>query len=155
MHLNKVQDKIIDEFETIIDQFKSKFRYLRHFAHLGSLLPDMNTIERTNEKLIRLTKSRIWLDAEYRDGKVYYSGDSDSGIMRGILLLYLRVFSGRTPREIVGSDVYFTNEIDLHKHLSADRRGEICSVLQRIRSIAAGFQAKSLGSTGSTGLAAG
>lgn len=145
MHLNNVQDKIIDEFETIIDQFKSRFRYFRHFARLGSLLPDIITVERTNEKLIKLTKSRIWLDAEYRDGKVYYSGDSDSRIMRGILLLYLRVFSGRTPSEIVGSDVYFTNEIDLNQHLSADRRNEVSSLLQRIRAIAAGFQARSLG----------
>ncbi|MCH5600839.1 SufE family protein [Niabella ginsengisoli] len=145
MHLNKAQDKIIDEFEAIVDQVKSKFRYFRHVANLGSLLPTVTSIQRTNEKLIKLTKSKIWLDAEYKDGKVYYSGDSDSKIMRGILLLYIRVFSGRTPNEIVDSDIYFTNEIDLHHYLSQDRRGEIASLLQRIRSVAAGYKVQSLG----------
>lgn len=144
MHLNKIQDKIITDFEGIFDQVKSKFRYFRYFADLGTLLPGVTAIERTNEKLIRLTKSRIWLDAEYRDGRVYYSGDSDSKVMRGILSLYLKVFSGRTPNEIVDSDVYFTREIDLLENLSSDRRNEIAVLLVRIRSVASGFKAKSL-----------
>lgn len=144
MDLDKIQDKIITDFEGILGQVKSRFRYFRYFARLGARLPEIAVIERTNEKLIRLTKSRIWLDAEYRDGRVYYSGDSDSRIMRGILLLYLKVFSGRTPNEIVDSDVYFTREIDLLENLSSDRRNEIAALLVRIRSVASGFKAKSL-----------
>lgn len=143
MDLNKVQDAIIEEFELMIDQVKSKFKYLRHFAEMGTK-PALYVIERTNEKLIRLTKSRIWLDAEYLDGKVYYYGDSDSKIIRGILALYIRVFSGRTPQEIINSDVYFANEISLHSNLSAERRSDVSSVLQRIRAVAAGYKLKSL-----------
>ncbi|MCH5720933.1 SufE family protein [Niabella hibiscisoli] len=94
MDLNKVQDTIIEEFELMVDQVKSKFKYLRHFAEMGAK-PALNVIERTNEKLIRLTKSRIWLDAEYLDGKVYYYGDSDSKIIRG----YWRCTSGFSPEE--------------------------------------------------------
>lgn len=144
MHLNSIQDKIIDEFEAIFDKVKSKFRYFRYFADLGALLPSGTSIIRTNEKLVRLAKSRIWLDAEYRDGRVYYSGDSDSRIMKGILLLYLKVFSGRTPKEIVDSDIYFTQEIDLLENLSAERRNEISTILVRIKSAAAGFKANNL-----------
>lgn len=143
MDLNKVQDTIIEEFESMIDQVKSKFRYLRHFANMGAK-PALFVIERTNEKLIRLTKSRIWLDAEYLDGKVYYYGDSDSKIIRGILALYIRVFSGRTPQEIINSDVYFADEISLHSYLSAERRNDVSSVLQRIRAVAAGYKLRSL-----------
>ncbi|MFT4092890.1 MAG: SufE family protein [Niabella sp.] len=151
MHLNKVQDKIIEEFEIIIDQVKNRFRYFRHVANLGLLLPSIASIERTNEKLIKLTRSKIWLDAEYRDGKVYYSGDSDSWVMKGILQLYLRVFSGRRPNEIVDSNIYFANEIELHSFLSPDRRSEIASVLQRMRALAAGFKLKSLDSPAQAG----
>jgi cysteine desulfuration protein SufE len=143
MDLNKVQDTIIEEFESMIDHVKSKFRYLRHFAEMGTK-PAIHVIERTNEKLIRLTKSRIWLDAEYLDGKVYYYGDSDSKIIKGILALYIRVFSGRTPHEIINSDVYFASEISLHSNLSAERRNDVSSVLQRIRAVAAGYKLKSL-----------
>lgn len=143
MDLNKVQDAIIEEFELMIDQVKSKFRYFRHFADMGAK-PAMYVLERTNEKLIRLTRSRIWLDAEYRDGKVYYYGDSDSKVINGILALYIRVFSGRTPHEIINSDVYFPNEISLHSNLSVERRNDVSSVLQRIRAFAAGYKLKSL-----------
>ena len=143
MDLNKVQDTIIDEFESMIDHVKNKFRYFRHIAGLGAATAEA-ALERTNERLIRLTKASIWLDAEYRDGKVYYYGDSDSNIIKGILQLYIRVFSGRTPDEIIGSDVYFPHEISLHSNLSSERRQDVSSVLQRIRSFAAGYQLKSL-----------
>lgn len=139
MHLNKVQDKIIEEFESIIDQVKSRFRYFRHFANLGTSVPEA-TVERTDDKMIKLTRSKIWLDAAYKDGKVYYAGDSDSSVIRGILMLYIKVFSGRTPKEIIDSDVYFTHEINLHDYLPLNRRHEISTVLQRMRAFAAKFK---------------
>src|SRR5690606_29024029 len=139
MHLNKAQDIIIEEFEALFDNLKNKRQYFRYLADLGAQLPTDTSI-RTDEKLIHLSKSRIWLDAECRDGKVYYSGDSDNSIMRGILFLFLKVFSGRTPQEIIDSDIYFTNEIDLCEDLSPARRKEVSSILVRIGSMAAGLQ---------------
>ncbi|MGN6212862.1 SufE family protein [Parafilimonas sp.] len=144
MHLNKVQDKIIEEFESIIDQVKGKFRYFRHFANLGRSLPNTTTVERTEDKMIKLTRSKIWLDAAYKDGKVYYAGDSDSSIIKGILMLYIKVFSGRTPKEIIDSDVYFTHEINLHNYLPLNRRNELSSVLQRMRAFATRFKISNL-----------
>lgn len=144
MHLNKVQDKIIEEFESIIDQVKSRFRYFRHFANLGTSLPETTAVERTDDKMIRLTKSKVWLDAAYKDGKVYYAGDSDSSIIKGILMLYIKVFSGRTPKEIIDSDVYFTHEINLHDYLPLNRRNELSSVLQRMRAFATRFKISNL-----------
>ena len=143
MDLNKAQDVIIDEFEILVDTVKNKFRYLRHLAELGAK-PTISAIERTNEKLIRLTKSRIWLDAEYKDGKVFYYGDSDSKIIRAIVQLYVRVFSGRTPGEIINSNIYFTDEISLHNNLSPERRSELSALLQKIRAFAVGYKLKSL-----------
>ncbi|MFT4155224.1 SufE family protein [Parafilimonas sp.] len=148
MHLNKVQDKIVEEFDAIIGQVKSKFRYLRHFANLGTSFPAATTVERTDDKMIRLTRSRIWLDAAYKDGKVYYAGDSDSSIIKGILMLYIKVFSGRTPKEIIDSDVYFTHEISLHDYLPQHRQNEISSVLQRMRAFAARFKISNLNDNG-------
>ena len=144
MHLNKVQDKIIEEFESIIEQVKSRFRYFRHFANLGTSLPETTAVERTDDKMIRLTKSKVWLDAAYKDGKVYYAGDSDSSIIKGILMLYIKVFSGRTPKEIIDSDVYFTHEINLHDYLPLNRRNELSSVLQRMRAFATRFKISNL-----------
>jgi cysteine desulfuration protein SufE len=101
-------------------------------------------VERTDDKMIKLTRSKVWLDAAYKDGKVYYAGDSDSSIIKGILMLYIKVFSGRTPKEIIDSDVYFTHEISLHNYLPPDRRSELSSVLQRMRAFAARFKISNL-----------
>ena len=144
MHLDKIQDKIIDEFDDIIDQVKGRFRYLRHLARLGAIQPAARFIEKTNTKLIRLTKWNVWLGAEYKDGRVYYFGDSDSRVLSGILQLYLRVFSGSTPAEIMNSNLYFTNEIALYNNLPPERQNEISALLQQIKSLAVGFRAKSL-----------
>lgn len=141
MHLDKIQDKIIQEFDALVNGLKGKFRYFRHFATLGTLLPAIN---RTPAKLIRAVRSKIWLEAEYRDGKVYYSGDSDSKVIKGVLLMFIRVFSGRTPKEIMNTDVYFTYEISLYDYLPEDRRSEIASILLRMRALAARLKFKSL-----------
>ena len=151
MHLNNVQDKIVEEFESIVDQVKSKFRYFRHFANLGTSLTNAKPVERTDDNLVKLNKSKVWLDASYKDGKVYYAGDSNSSIVKGILLLYMKVFSGRTPKEIIDSDVYFTHEINLDDHLSMDRRNEISSVLQRMRAFAAKYRIVNLEEEGDAG----
>ncbi|MFT3904250.1 MAG: SufE family protein [Niabella sp.] len=144
MNLNKIQDKIIHEFESIANGLKNKFGYLRHIAKLGDFLPSSTSA--TNgayERTISLSgTTRLWMGAEYKEGKIYYYGSSDNKIIRGILLLYLRVFSGRTPQEIIDTDVYFINEIQLHDYLSPRRRNDLSSILQHIRSLAATLKSK-------------
>lgn len=133
MNLNKVQDKIIDEFEAIIDGMKSKFNYFRHLAHLGRKEPAAYPITKTNDNLVKATKSKIWLEAKYVDGKIYYAGDSDNKIVKGIVNMFVNVFSGHTAREIINANVYFANEIKLYSQLSAERIKDLSAVLQQIR----------------------
>ena len=145
MQLNKVQDKIIDEFDNVFKQLKTKFNYLRHLADLGNFLSPGTAKERTDEAQIKSIKDKTWLYADYKDGKVYYSADSDSSIIKGILSLYIRVFSGRTPEEIVNSNIYFTNEISLYQYLPMQRSYEMSVILLRMRSMAVNYKFKNFG----------
>ncbi|MFD2922100.1 SufE family protein [Terrimonas rubra] len=142
MNLNKVQDKIIEEFESIIDGMKSKFNYFRHLAHFGKKDTAAYSIKKTDENLVKATKSKIWLEAKYVDGKIYYAGDSDNQIVKGIVHLFVNVFSGRTAREIINANVYFLNEIKLYSQLSAERIKELSAVLQQIRVSAVNLKIK-------------
>ena len=142
MNLNKVQDKIIDEFEAIVDGMKSKFNYFRHLAHFGKKDPAAYPLKKSEETRVKFTKSKIWLEAKYVDGKIYYAGDSDNQIVKGIVHLFVNVFSGRTAREIINANVYFVNEIKLYSQLSAERIRELSAVLQQIRVSAVSLKIK-------------
>lgn len=140
MTFNSIQDKIIQEFETSISELRNRLSYFRHMAFLGSILPGFSSEEKTSIRLLPGTKSKIWLDATYQDNRVYYHADSDNSIINGILQLYLRLFSGRTPEEIVNADMYVFNEIALHQHLTYERQQDVSSILQRMRYFAVGFK---------------
>ncbi len=133
MNLNKVQDAIIDEFDMIIDNLKNEFSYFRYIASFGK---KDAAVKKTEETLIKDTKSKIWLEARYVDGKIYYASDSDNRIVSGIVSMMLDVFSGRTAREIINANLYFVNEIKLYSQLPAARLKEVSAVLQQIRTYA-------------------
>jgi cysteine desulfuration protein SufE len=144
MQLNKIQDAVIEEFNGILQNINAKRRYLRFIAQLGSLLPVSNKLKKRSAQVINLTKYKVWLDAEYKDGKVFFHGDSNSKIMRGVLAMYFRVLSGRTPKEILDSDLYFDYEIKLFSFFPETRHNDITSILQRLKAFACGFKLKAL-----------
>lgn len=144
MQINKIQDAVIEEFNGLLRHVKGTKAYLRCFANVGSLLPDSKFLQKTANQLIQVTHYKVWLDAEYKDGKVFLHGDSNSKIMKGILALYFRVLSGRTAKEILDSDLYFEYEIKLFNSFPQNRRQEITSILQKIRSMASGFWLKTI-----------
>ncbi len=144
MNLNKVQDAIIGEFEMVVDTITNKFRYFRHLALLGNSLEEQESLEKSKSTLIKDTRSKIWLDASFINGKVYYTADSDNQVVKGILSLYLRVFSGKTPQEIINSNIYFLNEINLYKFMPPMRLKELSAMLQGIRKHALSFKLQTM-----------
>lgn len=142
MDINHVQDKIIDQFDALLRQ-ANKFKYFRYLVHLGKELPGIGHRDKTEDTLIQGDKSRIWLQAHYEDGKVYYRGDSDRPITRGMMSLLLRVFSGQAPKEIINSDLYFPTEIHLYRYVSPEWLKDMMATLQKIRLYAVGYQLQS------------
>jgi cysteine desulfuration protein SufE len=97
---------------------------------------------RNDEYLIRGCQSRVWLNAELRDGIVHYTADSDAIITKGIAALMIRVFTGHTPAEILAADLSFIDAIGLKEHLSPTRSNGMVSMLNQMRYYAMAYQAK-------------
>ena len=76
---------------------------------------------KTPEYLIEGCQSQVWLHADYRDGLVFFTADSDAIITKGIVNLLIRVLSERTPQEIIDNDLEYLNAIGLKEHLSPTR----------------------------------
>lgn len=136
--VDEVQQEIIDEFSLFSD-WMDKYAYI---IEQGNALEPLDEQYKTPENLIKGCQSRVWLQTGYRDGRLYFGAGSDALIVKGLLALVLRVFSGRTPDEIIGTDLRFMKEIGLTEHLSPTRSNGLLSVIQQVRYYAVAYKAK-------------
>lgn len=133
------QEQIIEDFE-LYDEWLDKYNYL---IELGGDLPAIAEEHRTSEYLIEGCQSRVWVDAECRDGKLYYTADSDAIITKGIIALLISVMDGRTPVEIKDLDLYFIEAIGLSENLSPTRSNGLLSMVKRMKIYALAYAHKS------------
>jgi len=140
MTIKEQQDEIIADFELFGD-WMDKYEYI---IQLGKELPMIEDRYKTEENLIRGCQSRVWLHAEYKDGKMLFTADSDAQITKGLVSLVILVLSGHSPKEIVDAEIYFIDAIGLRTHLSPTRSNGLLSMLKQIKLYALAFQAKSL-----------
>ena len=138
MTINEAQDEIIGEF-SVFDEWLDKYEYL---IELSGSLPAIGEERRNEQFLIRGCQSRVWVDAELRDGKIYFTADSDAIITKGIIALLIRVLSGRTPQEIVDSDLYFIDRIGLRENLSPTRANGLLAMIKQMKLYALAYQNK-------------
>lgn len=131
--LHEVESEVIDEF-AMFDEWLDKYEYL---IELGKSLKDYPESERTDEHLIKGCQSRVWLDSRYEDGRLWFNADSDAIITKGIISLLVRIYSGRTPEEILGSDFSVVEKIGLKENLSPTRANGLVSMIETIRKDAA------------------
>ena len=135
---DKIQDEIIEEF-SIFDDWLDKYDYL---IQLSDTLPPMDERYRTERYIIEGCQSRVWVAAELRDGRVWYSADSDAIITKGIVALLVRVLSGRTPQQILDTELYFIDRTGLSENLSPTRSNGLLSMIKQMRMYALAYSVK-------------
>lgn len=136
--MDKIQEEIIEEF-SMFDDWLDKYDYL---IQLSDTLPAIDPAHRTDRYVIDGCQSRVWVDAEMRDGRVFYSADSDAIITKGIIALLVRVMSGRTPQEILDTELYFIDRIGLSENLSPTRSNGLLAMIKQMRMYALAFSTK-------------
>ncbi len=138
MSINEIQDEIIEEF-TELDDWMDRYQLL---IDLGNDQPPFDSRYKTESNLIDGCQSRVWLQADYRDGLLYFSAESDALIVKGIIALLIRVLSGHTPDEILDADLYFIEQIGLREHLSPTRSNGLLAMMKQMRLYALAFKSK-------------
>ena len=136
--INEVQDEIIEEFSGF-DDWMDKYQLL---IDMGSGQEPLPEEYKTEQNLIDGCQSRVWLQADYRDGRVGFRAESDALIVKGIVDLLVRVLSGHTPQEILDADLYFIDRIGLKEHLSPTRSNGLVAMLKQMKMYALAFKAK-------------
>ena len=129
MNNDKIQNEIIDEF-SMFDDWLDKYDYL---ISLSETLPAIDSSKRSEKYIIEGCQSRVWVAAELRDGKVYYSADSDAIITKGIIALLIRVMNGRSAEELTNIDLYFVDAIGLGENLSPTRSNGLRAMIAQMK----------------------
>ncbi|MBQ3623834.1 MAG: SufE family protein [Prevotella sp.] len=138
MTINELQDEVIEEFSSF-DDWMDKYQLL---IDLGNEQEPLDEQYKTESNLIEGCQSRVWLQADYRDGLIEFQAESDALIVKGIIALLIRVLNRHTPQEILDAELYFIDRIGLHEHLSPTRSNGLLAMIKRIKAYAVAFQAK-------------
>ena len=138
--IDKNQQEIIEEF-SFFDDWMDKYELLIQF---GKELPLIDEKYKTADNLIKGCQSQVWMHAEERDGKVYYTADSDAVITKGLVSMVIKVLSGHDPESITKTDLYFIREIGLQNHLSPTRSNGLLAMIKQMKLYALVMQQQKL-----------
>ena len=138
MTINEQQDEFIADFSAIED-WMDRYSLI---IEMGNAAESLDDAYKTDSNLIEGCQSRVWLQADYSDGRIDFEAESDAIIVKGIVSLLVRVLSGRTPDEILNAQLYFIEKIGLTEHLSPTRSNGLVAMVKQMRMYALAFKVK-------------
>ena len=121
--------EIVEEF-ALFEDWMGKYEYL---IDLGKSIPEIEDEYKTDDYKIKGCQSQVWIRPEMRDGLLYYKGDSDALITKGLVALLLRVLSGQPPQDVAEADLSFIDEIGMKEHLSPTRKNGLASMMKQLK----------------------
>lgn len=129
MSIEETEKELISEFE-LFDDWMAKYEYI---IDLGKDVPLIDEKYKDENHTIKGCQSKVWLHSEMKDGKIYFTADSDAMITKGLVAMVVRVLSGHTPEEIMNSKLSFIDAIGLHEHLSPTRSNGLTAMIKQIK----------------------
>jgi cysteine desulfuration protein SufE len=130
--LEDAKSNIIGEF-ALFDDWMARYEYI---IELGRALPGLPADKKTDTYKVKGCQSQVWFTAREEDGLLYFEADSDAMIVRGLIALLLRVYSGRTAEEIIATPPEFFERIELGSHLSGSRANGLHAMIRHIHGYA-------------------
>ena len=136
--INELQDEVIEEFSDF-DDWMDKYQLL---IDLGNEQEPLAPEYKNDQNLIEGCQSRVWLQADYVDGKIIFKADSDALIVKGIVAMLINTLSGHSPKEILDCDLYFIEKIGLKENLSPTRSNGLASMVKQMKLYALAYETK-------------
>lgn len=138
MTITEIQEEIIEDFD-LFEDWMQRYEFI---IENGKSLDKIEESNKSDDNLIKGCQSKVWLHADYKDGKLQFSADSDAILTKGIISLLLRVYNNQTPDDILDTDAYFIDTIGLKEHLSPTRANGLLSMVKQIKLLALAHKSK-------------
>lgn len=136
--ISDIRNQIIQEFNGFADWTE---RY-KHLIAIGKDIPEMPEGAKTDDNIVKGCQSKVWLHAKLEEGKIIFTADSDAAIVRGLIALLVRFYSGQDPDTIFSTPPDFITEIGMDQHLSMTRSNGLASMIKQMKIYAMAFKAK-------------
>ncbi len=139
--INEVQDEIIEDFSMLEGDMESTIFYI---MELGNKLPPLDEKHKVPENLVKGCQSKVWLTTSFENGKVHFMADSNTEITKGLISLLVRLWEGRSPEEILQTDLYFIDRIGMKRVIGSQRSNGFAAMIKQMKMYAFGYQQKSM-----------
>ena len=138
MTIENIQQNLIEDF-SFFEDWTQKYEYM---IELSKSLDKMDDSLKNDTNLIKGCQSKVWLNAELKNGKINFQADSEAIITKGIIAILLMVFNDKKPDQIIKSDISFIEKIGLKEHLSPNRANGLYSMIKQIKFYAIAYSKK-------------
>jgi cysteine desulfuration protein SufE len=139
MTINEIQDEMIDEF-SMFEDWSDKYEYI---IDIGKKLPPLPEQYKTEAYKIKGCQSQVWMHSRLgEDGKVFFEGDSDAIIVKGLIGLLIRALSGQKPEDVAKANLYFIDKVGMSGHLAQTRSNGLASMVKQMKLDSLAYQAK-------------
>ena len=139
MTTSQVQDEIIDEFSILEGDRENTIFYI---MELGEKLPSLDNTAKVDRNIIKGCQSKVWLTTDFKENKVVFKADSNTAITKGLISLLIRVLDGKTPDEIIDTDLYFINKIGMNQLIGSQRSNGLAAMIKQMKMYALAYKAK-------------
>lgn len=133
-----IEEEIVDEF-SLFDSWEDKYEYI---IDMGKKLPALEDQYKKEENKIRGCQSTVWMVSEAKDGRIFYKADSDAVIVKGLISMLIRVFSGQKASDIVNADMKFIDDIGMSTHLAQTRSNGLRAMIKQMKLDAVAWNSK-------------
>jgi cysteine desulfuration protein SufE len=124
-----IEKELTEDF-AMFETWEEKYEYL---IDLGKKLPAMDPAFKTDSHKIKGCQSSVWIHSQFKDGRVYFEGDSDAIIVKGLVSLMVMVLSGQKPKDIVEAPLDFINNTGLSSHLAQTRSNGLRAMIKQMK----------------------
>jgi cysteine desulfuration protein SufE len=136
---NNIQDEIINDFSLLDGDAEMTVLYI---MELGQKLPSFPEEDRVEENEVKGCQSKVWMTAKLEDDKIHFSADSNTAITKGLVSLLIRILNGRTPSEILNTDLYFMSRIGMERFIGTQRSNGFAAMIRQMKMYALAFKTK-------------
>lgn len=126
----QIQDEIIDQFSMLDGDMEMSISYI---MELGEQLPEMSESSKTEDNIVKGCQSKVWLKATLENDKIEFEADSNTAITKGLVSLLVRILSGKSPQEIIDTDLYFIDKIGLNRFIGTQRSNGFGAMMKQMK----------------------
>lgn len=126
----QIQDEIIEQFSLLDGDMEMTISYI---MELGEQLPEMSESSKSEENIVKGCQSKVWLKASLKDNKIEFEADSNTAITKGLVSLLVRILSGKSPQEVIDTELYFIDKIGLNRFIGTQRSNGFGAMMKQMK----------------------